>query len=298
MPSHSCANKTIVVIANPTAGRHARKRKTEAVEALGAAGAKVVVPETSCPGEATPLAREAAAGHPHCVAAAGGDGTINEVANGLVRTSTPLGVLPMGTANLLARELNVNGRLAKAVELLLEGSPRPASAGRIGNSYFLLMAGVGFDGEVVHRVRPALKKVLGPVAYVVAGIRALRAWPVPELTITLDDDIRLSGCHTVIGKGNYYGGPFHVTPGVHVTDPAFEVAVFRGASRHELLADALRIGLGRHARSRNLVLRKAHRVSVTAVQPAHVQIDGDAFGTLPLYAEVAADVLRIMHPPR
>ncbi len=153
--------RRLLVILNPTAGRSHRGRFRATLERLRALGCDITLRETVAAGEASALARAADPAAFDGVVAAGGDGTVNEVINGLIGTPLPLALLPLGTANVLAAEIGLGLAPDTVARAIVEGPQRPIACGRAGDRHFTQMAGVGFDAQVVEHVDLALKRRIG-----------------------------------------------------------------------------------------------------------------------------------------
>src|ERR1700760_1151920 len=160
----------MIVIFNPVAGRRRAHLLWRVLDVLVANGVRLDIAETHRAGHAETLAREAARRGEPMVVAAGGDGTIAEVANGLLGTGARLGIIPLGTANVLAHELGLPFAPSAVAAALAFGRPRPIwpgiAAGANGSRLFVQMLGAGFDAQVVHRLSSPLKRALGRTAYV------------------------------------------------------------------------------------------------------------------------------------
>ena len=167
-PVHSSANlrRRVLVIRNPTAGGSTRPRFGRVLEHLARFGATVTVRETTCRGDAEQIAASASS-DTFDVVAAGGDGTINEVANGLAGKDLPLAIVPLGTANVLAVEIGMPLRARRIARAIACGDVRSVHVGMVNGRRFLMMAGVGFDAHVVANVNPRLKRAFGKLAYVI-----------------------------------------------------------------------------------------------------------------------------------
>lgn len=292
------ALRDLVVISNPAAGRGGRRKLRDALAVLEHRGIQVEHRETGRRGDAERLAREAAGRNPRpgAVVAAGGDGTIHEVVNGLAYTGVPLGVLPLGTANVYARELGLPPEAADAARALLGGTARRVHLGMAGDRYFLAMAGVGFDAQVVYELDLGLKRLLGRLAYVSTGLRVLAAPPRHCFDVELEGET-ICACGAVIGKGRYWGGAFQVTPDARVEEPELYLCLFTRSRPWDLMRYAAGILSGRHLAYPDVVLRRARRFSVRCSRPLHVQADGDLAGTLPMEFSVAEGALSVLAPP-
>ncbi len=283
------------VICNPAAGRGGRRKLEAATRHLESGGVRIVHRETSRRGDAETLARAAAGQRPDAVVVAGGDGTINEVVNGLAYSGVPLGILPLGTANVFALELGLPRDPLGAAEAVLRGRPRTVDLGKAGERYFLVMAGVGFDAQVIYHLDLGLKAMLGKLAYVATGFRVLLAPPRRSFEVRVGSET-IVGYGAIIGRGRYYGGSFQATPLARLDRPELDVCVFTRAGTRSVLRYVLGIASGRHLAYPDVVYRKADRLALCSNVPLRVQADGDLVGTLPLDFSVAERALTVLVP--
>lgn len=285
----------MLIIFNPAAGSRRRSRLDRAVAQLP--GARLA--ETHGPRHAEALARQAAAAGEDCVVAAGGDGTIAEVAAGLVGTGTALGILPLGTANVLALELRLPRQPEDAARALLGGQDATLWPGiaRFGNGrsrLFVQMLGAGFDAMVVRNLDLRLKRRIGRAAYVWQSARELPRYPFTPIQAVLDDAAPLSASALVVTKGRLYAGPFRLAPGATPLRPGFHVALIGGGALRAAMAGAfLPLGLLPHLPG--LVLRQARHISLRG-DSVPTQMDGDVTGDLPVAIQDAPAPLRIRLP--
>ena len=241
----------ICVIFNPAArGNKARHFRRQ----LDAIGSQCALKATAAPGDARRLAAEAVGEGYDMIVAAGGDGTVNEVLNGIGDAPdgfarARLGVLPLGTVNVFARELKIPLRLERAWEVLRRGNetkmdlPRVefSANGRNERRYFVQLAGAGFDARAIELVDWQHKKKVGPLAYIVAGLKALRETK-PKITAEADGE-QFTGELVLIGNGKFYGGPFEIFPQADLRDGLLDDLRF--AARGFSDAVSLRAGLSR-----------------------------------------------------
>jgi YegS/Rv2252/BmrU family lipid kinase len=291
---------SIVIICNPAAKGLSRKRMERASHFLKSRGYNVLMLFTERKGHAKELAQEAAKKSPSMIIAAGGDGTFNEVINGLAGSEIPMAILPLGTTNVLAKELNIPEDVDGALEAAIKGNPKTISLGKITAThpsspvtrYFVLMAGVGFDGEAIFNVNDTLKKLSGKGSYIYSGIKTLIEFRPGELVFHIDGKT-FSGYTAIIGKASKYGGHYMITPDVKLTDPFLSVCIFKGRKRFDILRYVFGIFMGRHLRFKDVEYTKATVIEVDG--NAHVQIDGDYFGKTPVKIEIAPNILRLMY---
>jgi YegS/Rv2252/BmrU family lipid kinase len=271
----------IKLIANPIAGGNALASIRRAQEYLVFHGCSVELCLTGARGDARKAATVAKGAGFDRIVAAGGDGTLNEVINGLAPSAIPLAFLPLGTTNVFALEAGIPFDIERACAIALHGTPKPVCLGLAGETRFLLMAGVGFDADVVYRVSGRLKRWTGKLAYLVSGLRTLAGRPPAPIEVVREDGSTVRGYHVIIGNGRLYGGRFSVTPDASLTEAALDVCVLLRKGRLSLLRCAARIAAGRRLASTDAEIFKARSVSVRGAG-VPVQIDGDYLGRLPM----------------
>jgi diacylglycerol kinase (ATP) len=290
-----------LLISNPKTGRYGTRRRPQLESVcnyLREHNIAVELISTTGPGDGTRLAAEAAGNGFNEVIVSGGDGTINEVVQGLVGTDTRLGILPTGTGNVLARELKLPLNAEQAAAVIARGRMRRihlgcAMNGQVENRrYFFLMAGIGLDASVVSRVHPGLKKRIGKAAFWYSGLSQLADWqPIPfEIDI---DGKSYEATFAVIGKAAGYGGQLAVTPRARIDRPEFEICIIESNSRLRylrLLSYAMRGGIPAHKKG----IRFLHATRAEARGKTAVQVDGELVGNLPMSFEIAQQTLDVM----
>lgn len=289
----------IRVIYNPVAGPKAvRKieRKIDRIRvALTRRGVPHEVTKTHGPGHATRLAREAALEGHTAVVAVGGDGTINEVANGLAGSGTQLCVVPHGTGNVFAAEAGLPPSVEACVDLLFSGKTAEIPLGRAGDRYFVLLASAGFDAEVVERMTQRGKNVLGIAAYVVAGLRHLLRYQ-PTLWMEFPGKERIEAQAVLVCRGKRYGGGVTIVPDGNITGSSLRVVALRSKGRWAIVGFALAALRGKVASSPAVLVRETPSVLVRCGIPSAAQVDGDYLGPLPVRFEMTQTLLRVVVP--
>jgi YegS/Rv2252/BmrU family lipid kinase len=262
---------------------------------LRVAGWDAVISATERAGHATEVAREAADQLVDVVVANGGDGTINEVVNGLAGSQTALAVLPGGTANVWAKEIHVPKDPAKAIRIAATGDRRRIDLGVANGRYFLLMAGIGLDAEIIPRVNPWLKRRAGALAYVIAGLTtAVRTRPW-DVRLRIDGEEHETPLYWMLaGNTRNYGGLVHITHRARTDDGLTDVALMRRGGLH-LLPDGIRVLLRRHERSPNVMYTQAKELVIEAAG-LPVQLDGERCMETPLRVTTAAQALTVIVP--
>lgn len=288
----------MVIIFNPAAGRRRLGRLALVLGALRESGIRLDVLETRGPGHALALARQAAAQGAGRVVVAGGDGTIAEVAHGILGSGARLGIIPLGTANVLAHELALPRHPAALARVLAgEGlrwlRPGVASYPDGRERLFVQMLGCGFDAAVVGALDAGLKRWLGRGAYALQAVREAVRYPFPPLEVELDGTAQRCAS-LVVSKGRFYGGRHLLVPAARPDAPGFQVALFpRGGPWRALLAGAA-LPLGLLPRLPELVLLPAVRLVLPAGAP--LQLDGDTAPAGPAVVEEAACALPVLVP--
>lgn len=286
----------VALIFNKAAGRGRKKSLLldGVIESLSAADMVVDVYPTEAPGHATELARRARAVSER-VLAWGGDGTLNEVAAGLLGSEVPMGVLPGGTVNVFARELGIPLRLEEAVKCFVSGRVVSIPVGLANGRPFLLMVGVGLDGEVVHRLESSFKDRLGALAFWLDGLRVLARFPMSPVTVRADG--REIVCSSVvIGKLRRYGPRYFITPEAKVDEPKLHTVLFKGRKRRDYLRYLFGVLGGLHLRFGDVDSFKTDRLEVRSTEEVRVQIDGEPAGHTPLSIEVRDRGLSVVLP--
>lgn len=290
----------LCVIANPVAGQSRPGSALPQIEEyLSAWAERLEIRETGGKGDGERIARGIGPGEFDVVAAAGGDGTINEVLNGL-GDHTAFGLIPLGTANVLARELKIPvNDLRAACEVLRTGQPRPMDLGWCNGRRFCLMAGIGFDAEAVKEVVPNVKDLIGAPAYILSGLRALTIIKSPIRYRIYQPDRRrmvFRGMMLVVANASGYGGPIQIATDAGVDDGWLDLCLFRERRKLQFLWQWVLVLLRRHRDDPHFVYRRAKEVRVECTPPAAVQLDGDYFGRTPVEIRVLPDAVSVIRP--
>lgn len=296
------------LIYNPAAGPWDVRRALKRVRSyLGQRGWSVELQLTEKPGDAIALAREAAQAGCDVLIVAGGDGTVSEAANGLVGTQTALGVLPVGTGNLWARQLRTPTftianplRLREAAAGLAEGTIRLVDVGQVNDRYFLCWAGIGLDAQVTTELepRPRHTKHLGMLPYAIATILVARDFQGVRTRVYLDGRIVRGRTLLVLASNiQQYGGMLHVAREARMDDGLLDVFVFKGLGFPYAVRHVFRMLSRRYLQDPKIVHRQARQIKVLTEWAVPVQADGDPAGTTPVTLQVAPRALRVLVPP-
>jgi diacylglycerol kinase (ATP) len=232
------------------------------------------------------------------IVAAGGDGTIRAAAAGLMGTDVPLGIVPCGTANVLAQEIGLDAAPEAVCHTLCGGPLLAVACAEVNGEPFLLMTGAGFDARVVGALNHALKSRIGKLAYARPLIGALMD-PMDSLSVTVDGRLH-DASWVVVANARHYGGRFVVAPHTGIEERGLEAILFKAKSKPVLLSQLLSLGSGqldaRAARHCDVEMHKCSHVKVWAHRPVPVQVDGDLYGTTPLEANAGTEVIQLIVP--
>lgn len=287
----------ILVIHNPASGGSGGPRFGRVLAALTAAEAEVDVHATTRRGDAEAIARQRSGEGFDVIVAAGGDGTIAEVANGLDEGAPPLGIIALGTANVFAAELGLPHSSHGIARVILHGMPRPVFAGRANGRRFLLMAGAGLDAEVVAGVDPAFKRRFGKWAYVIETLKQMTRYGYPALDVTTDTD-SYRGVTAVACKGRRYGGPHVMAPGADLARPDFELVLFGKGGWPRVLLYGLALVTGAIRFMPGVRRVRATEVHIEGPPGAPVQGDGDIDAALPVSITIDPRPITVLYPPK
>jgi YegS/Rv2252/BmrU family lipid kinase len=294
--------RRLLIIRNPTAGRRGGPF-AGTLHRLRALGCQVEVRETAAPGDAEAWARDSAAAGYDVVVAAGGDGTIREVINGLagIPDAPPLAILPLGTANVLAVEIGLSSDPAALADTIAAGAGQPICLGRIRGqtgrgTVFTAMAGVGFDAHVVAGVDLGLKRILGKGAYVAEAFRQLVAYRFPRYRVVADGRA-YEAASVIVANGRHYAGRYVCAPAAAIAEPLLHVCLFDSGGRLATLRYMVALQTGRLAARPDYRIVPARHVTIEAPAGEPVQADGDIVAHLPVDIDVVPGALRLVMPP-
>jgi len=287
--------RKLLVIFNPTAGRRKRKRLERVLNRLETLGCALTLRETTKRGDAEQFAKDATEADFDAVVAAGGDGTINEVVNGMAGKALPLGIVPLGTANVLSHEVGLPRKPEAIADALAYGPIKPINIGLINGRCFVMMAGIGFDAHVVNEVHPPLKKALGKAAYVWETLRALFGYRFGTFNVNIDGKMYECGS-AVIANGHYYGGKFVCARDARLEDDRLHVCLFKSPGPFSAARYAIWMAMGRLDKLPDYEVVPGHKIEVAGADGQPIQSDGDIVGELPLSATLTGKPLNLLVP--
>ncbi|MUK88420.1 diacylglycerol kinase [Ornithinibacillus sp. L9] len=273
------------IIYNPTSGREAFKRELPTVlERLEIAGYETSAHATTGEGDAVEAAKIAVERRYDIVVAAGGDGTINEVINGLAEQEyrPKLGIIPVGTTNDFARALQIPRDIQKAVDVIIEDHSTPLDIGKVNDQYFMNIAGGGKLTELTYDVPSKLKTMIGQLAYYMKGIEMLPSLKPVRAKIEydgniIDEDIMLF----LVSNSNSVGGFEKLAPDAKLNDGYFDLLILRKTNLAEFIRIVTLASRGAHLDDDHVIYAKAKQINVEPDDKMQLNIDGEYGGLLP-----------------
>ncbi len=319
-----------VLIYNPHAGQALVRREMQNVLAyLAQSGWQAQLWETTQAGEATALARRAVQRGAEVVVAVGGDGTLNEVASGMVGADAALGVLPVGTTNVWALQMQIpaldpispGGHIAKfvseleeqldeplpinhyratllrAARTLVHGRTVAVDVGQIAGRYFLMWAGIGLDAAITQSVPPAEKRALGSWAFVIPTLDTVQEYHSVDVTLTVDDHVLETRTSLIVVSNiQLYGAVLPLGAKARVDDGLLDVCIFKGEGLLTFVRHALTVLSQRHMQDPAIEYYQCRRLAVESTHPLPVHADDEPFTQTPVVAQVLPQALQVIVP--
>ena len=290
----------MIVILNP----FARSGKAATfVKSLRAATGNLKIAPTTDERNATLLAREAVESGSKVVIAAGGDGTMNEVLNGIVGTGAILGVLPLGTVNVLARQLGIPLDIRRAWNVIERGHTQILDLIRVDFNfnekpqarYAIQLAGVGLDAKIIKQVAWKSKKQWGPLSYVFEALRSIPK-KMSSVTVRIDQETPVEGSFLLMGNGSFYGGPIPVFNKASMTDGLLDLCLFQSSNLLNILVYLQAVLRGVQSETKGILYRQFKTLEVTSHSEVPIEVDGEFAGHLPVKVSVVPGALKILVP--
>jgi YegS/Rv2252/BmrU family lipid kinase len=286
---------SVVIIVNPAAGNVDSssdwQKRLESV--IGDCPIRI----TSHPGEAEALARHAVDEGFSRVVAAGGDGTVNQVANGIAGSSAALGLLPVGSVNVFAMELGLPSQdLKQCWDIICSSEVRLMDLPSANGKYFVQLAGVGLDAQVVKETSLTLKRSFGPLSYLISAAHIAARQP-PKLFIESDDAPVHEASFVLIGNGRLYGGPFPFFKHAVLDDGLFDVVVFKRLGYLEIVKYLQDVVFSSDIRVPEVEYFQTQRLRITSDQDVPLEIDGELAGNCPVDFQIREKAFRVLAPP-
>ena len=279
-----------LLVYNPSAGRLrlTESKLRELTDKLRHFGWEVESCESRPEGQRLPLDDKG------LIVVYGGDGTIHDVIGQAVQAGVPLGIIPSGTANVLAHELGLPLNHDQAIDVIGRGHRRRIHVARADGQYFHLMGGVGPDAYLNQRVHPILKRFLGVSAYWLTGLLRFWGYKLQPFEVTIDGREKLTATFAVVSNSRYYGGRLLLTPLASLLDNELDVCLFTSTSHLRFLRYLVGAMRGRHVELPDVIYRKEQTVEVQGSLDIPVQLDGEMRGYLPMKFSIGGEAVEIM----
>jgi len=290
------------------------------IEMLAERGVDAQALATAGPNDATTLAREAVAAGADIIISYGGDGTLNEVIQGMAASKTALAVWPGGTSNVVAHDLGVPFHIEELADMIAAGKTRRIALGlansgegarrRVGDGatlapspprplapsrYFLMMAGIGLDASIARGVNKKLKRRMGEFAYWLSGIKHLFVWRAEPFAVEVDGRA-YKGAFALIGNGKGYGGGMMMTPGARLEEPWFEVYILPPLANKFAYLRALGACMRGKPEVAGVSLVRGKHIKANSAHEPWVEADGEIIGPLPMTFDIVPDALSVIVP--
>lgn len=291
--------KRFIIVVNPAAGNCSLDQVEWVCGGLRAAGHDAEFRVSQFKGNCTELTRNAVNEGCDVVVAAGGDGTMNEIANALVDTDVPMAVFPRGSVNILAMEIGLKNSPQAILDYLLDGHPVPISLGCINDKHFLLMAGVGVDARAVAGVTEEIKEQHGKSAYVRKMLAEMRHPPGTRFEIRTPERT-VEGSSIIVCNAKRYAGSFKMAPQADIRKPCLDVCVFESGRALAVLRYNLGLLFASHQWFPDVTAWETTEADIRCLNGTGttepVQVDGDTAGALPIHIETAPAALSLLVP--
>jgi YegS/Rv2252/BmrU family lipid kinase len=285
--------KDTVVILNPAARGARTPRLRAQVEKLARGS---VLCATADAGQAEALARNAAEEGYQRIVAAGGDGTVNEIVNGIAGYDVSLGLLPLGTMNVFATEIGLPlNDLAACWKIIQRNRTDRVDLPRANRKHFVQLAGVGLDAQAVKETSRAFKRSFGPLSYLISAVQIATRTP-PVLRIESEEALTGEGSFVLVGNGRLYGGRFPFFKQAVMNDGLLDVIVFKRLNYVDIIRYLQDVVFTPQISSPEVEYFQTKRVRVTSEESVPVEIDGELVGNCPVEFRIRAGGLRVLTP--
>ncbi len=249
---------------------------------------------TEAPGHATELAKQAVNNGVDAVVAVGGDGTINEVVNGMANTSVMLGVVPYGTANVFGLSFNIPMDIEAACLKIINGQRQSIDLGRINGTYFACMSGIGFDAFVIQKADKSLKKAVGALSYVLIAIWEILRYRFYPILFTLDNSMTPRKAYfLIISNTKYYGGDMVIAPNANPCDGKLDACIFSGRGLFKTLWVGVQMKLGKIKNTKDVEVIQCNSIRIRRFGEHSIHADAEYIGQSPAKITIAKKALLI-----
>ncbi len=287
------------LIINPASGTWLPRVDADVIRGrMARRGISLRVHRTRAPGDATEAAGRAVREGLDLVIAAGGDGTINEVINGLAGSEVPLAILPQGTENVLAQEFSIPLDLSHATDVMFEGYTVTVDLGVVRDRNFLLMVGIGLDAQVASEVDPLMKRIFGSAAYPLTALQTVITFEPCEMELSVEGESEpRRGYFVIVGNSRNYAAGFKVTPLARLDDGKLDICVFKRRGLADLLRYVVATAQLKQLDLEDVEYVQAGAVRIRSPEKLPVHADCEIVGTTPVDIRCAPGALRLVVPP-
>ena len=248
------------------------------------------------PGDAKLLAAAAVRRGFETIVAAGGDGTVNEVVNGIAQSKARLGILPIGTMNVFAHEIGLPlNQVQKCWDVILDGRSRTIDLASANNRFFVQLAGVGLDAQALKETDRQMRRSIGPLSYVLSAAEIIGR-PAPNLFVSAPDRLPSTASFVLVGNGKHYGGPVPVFRDARNDDGLLDVLIFKNLGYLDIVRYLHEILLGTYSDKGDIEYFQTRSVRIMSDQKVPVEIDGEAALETPIHFEIAGNPLEVIVP--
>jgi len=286
-----------LIIQNPMAGRN-KEFDEYALYEFKKNGLETEVKKTKAVGDGINLAKSAI-GKYDIVIAAGGDGTVNEVINGIAGKNIKLGILPLGTENSVSKELGIPQNLKRAAKIITHGKTVKFDLGSLknqkGTRYFALVAGVGFDAAIAEQITQHLKKMLHGAAYILEGLKEVIEYKKHKIIVNIDDKEEIEGYFAIVGNVKYYGMGLEMTPEADPTSGKLDLIVFKKENIFEMLEYGIHAILHDIDKFKDVEYRKFEKAVIDSAGDVLVHADCELAGKTPVTFKVHKDAIEVFY---
>ena len=289
--------RKIKYIVNPVAGKGSGKKTLGYIHDFMKKNKIEYSVSISCyKGEIEKIAEKAVLDNYTDVIAVGGDGTVTEVFNGIHHQKVNLGIIPVGTGNDLARVLNLNNDIEETLNKIIIGRTKSIDIGKCDGTYFLNVAGLGVDSEIIEKTEKIKKIIKGPMAYLISTFLVLSKYKCQQMTIDIDGCIIERNCYLVaIGNGNYYGGGMKITPSSLLEDGFFEVVIIHKMPKIKFAWLFRKVFSGDHIHESVVESYKGKNVYIKAPENVKINLDGNIVARGSCRFEIESKIQKVLH---
>ena len=290
-------NKKVLIIFNPEAGQRAKQKLKRIVEELNENELLIDIIQTQYSGHAKIIAQENVNNKYSMLIAAGGDGTINEVLNSIYPSLVPFAIIPLGTANVLAKEAKISSNTSGIVNYILNGYTKPLWLGKSNNKYFALMISAGLDAVSVTKVNKKLKKWFGKFAYITSFVKAVINSKNIIYKVLIENKTYYSS-GVIVSNGKFYGGEYICAPDASLQENKLYAILTKRTGRINALKYALLMFLQKLPYSDSVTIFPVTKLRISCEQKkVPIQIDGDDGGYIPVDVSISDQYINFLYPP-